>query len=523
MALERRRLTQEVAAAIQQKIVQLDLRPGDRLPTHNELANDLSISIPSLREGLQVLASLGILRLEHGRGTLVGRPSVADYLESVDSQLLSRAYAPDECVAMLEAVIDPVVPDLIQLHQDRHLLLAALEEVEAATTAAAVGAAVRTYYARLVGVLRRPLVTDVVDLSLHVLLSGTRRLGRLAHESSDLLAALHSLARALHDADPDATRAALDAQQIALENTVRPKEVYVCATGSIGGSFYTVGLELSGAMRELSGSLVRAVPTAGGVENLRLLADGEADVALTQKNIALAAVRGDPPFERAMESIRVVGRTHSLDLWIVTDASLDIRDVRSLSGRRVSIGTRSGYTSRLSRRLLELYGDDEPDIHEVYMSISQATAALSRGEIDVLFYLTGGMGTAIARLSELNNLRLLSVDDHITDALCRTEPGVFPSTIVTDADGSEARTVRVDTLLVCREDLPAARAADLCDALFLAARSSDVLDPSLPNCDAPLYLHSGVRHEHKQLVTVDSSIHSRGTPAERNGAPWSRR
>jgi GntR family transcriptional repressor for pyruvate dehydrogenase complex len=44
------------------------LRPGARLPTERELATDLNISIPTLRQALTVLARTGLLAAKQGKG-----------------------------------------------------------------------------------------------------------------------------------------------------------------------------------------------------------------------------------------------------------------------------------------------------------------------------------------------------------------------------------------------------------------------------------------------------------------------
>lgn len=48
-----------------------ELRPGDRLPPERELARQLCISRPSLRESISHLATFGILKSVHGVGTFV--------------------------------------------------------------------------------------------------------------------------------------------------------------------------------------------------------------------------------------------------------------------------------------------------------------------------------------------------------------------------------------------------------------------------------------------------------------------
>jgi len=45
--------------------------PGSKLPSENELAQELGVSRVSVREGLQRLVSLGLLETRHGEGTFV--------------------------------------------------------------------------------------------------------------------------------------------------------------------------------------------------------------------------------------------------------------------------------------------------------------------------------------------------------------------------------------------------------------------------------------------------------------------
>lgn len=75
MQVKKKRFAEEIAHAIRQKIAGLDLREGDRLSSHASLAKELNISPPSLREGLQMLGTLGMLKTNHGVGTIVAEPS----------------------------------------------------------------------------------------------------------------------------------------------------------------------------------------------------------------------------------------------------------------------------------------------------------------------------------------------------------------------------------------------------------------------------------------------------------------
>jgi GntR family transcriptional repressor for pyruvate dehydrogenase complex len=65
------RVADSVAIALERRILEGSLRPGDRLPSEREFALELGVSRPSLREAIQNLAIKGLLTTRHGGGTYV--------------------------------------------------------------------------------------------------------------------------------------------------------------------------------------------------------------------------------------------------------------------------------------------------------------------------------------------------------------------------------------------------------------------------------------------------------------------
>ncbi len=60
------------------------LRPGDRLPPERDLAAQLDVSRPTLREALRALQILGVLEIRHGGGVTVASLEPADLLSPLD-------------------------------------------------------------------------------------------------------------------------------------------------------------------------------------------------------------------------------------------------------------------------------------------------------------------------------------------------------------------------------------------------------------------------------------------------------
>jgi DNA-binding FadR family transcriptional regulator len=81
--IERRNLSEIVAERIKQYILDHGLKPGDRLPTEQELSERFGVSRVSTREATKALGFLGIIEAAPRRGLEVGRVNmkrVTNYL-----------------------------------------------------------------------------------------------------------------------------------------------------------------------------------------------------------------------------------------------------------------------------------------------------------------------------------------------------------------------------------------------------------------------------------------------------------
>ena len=65
------RVSDVAAGELEARILEASLRPGDRLAPERELAVELGVSRPSLREAIRSLVSKGLLTTRHGGGTFV--------------------------------------------------------------------------------------------------------------------------------------------------------------------------------------------------------------------------------------------------------------------------------------------------------------------------------------------------------------------------------------------------------------------------------------------------------------------
>jgi GntR family transcriptional regulator, transcriptional repressor for pyruvate dehydrogenase complex len=104
--IKRSAVAREAIDIIKQMILRGEIQPGQRLPAERELATQLGVSRPSLREAIRALIALNILESRHGEGTFVSSLEPEVLAEPIDFLLRineDAIYALFEARRVLEA------------------------------------------------------------------------------------------------------------------------------------------------------------------------------------------------------------------------------------------------------------------------------------------------------------------------------------------------------------------------------------------------------------------------------------
>lgn len=213
------RVSDAVATTLEQRILEGSLKPGDRLPAERELAAELGVSRPSLREAIQKLASKGLLRSQQGGGTYVTGALQASFLDPWQAMVGSYPNLREDVLELRRTVEGQAAEwaaeratdaDLLRLTQAFERLQEAADLPEIATRAAAdiafhqaIGeAAHNALIAHLSAAVLR-LMRDSIELNLGEL-KDVAAAGRLLASQH---AALYS---AICERKPQAARAAAE-------------------------------------------------------------------------------------------------------------------------------------------------------------------------------------------------------------------------------------------------------------------------------------------------------------------------
>ena len=176
-----------------------------------------------------------------------------------------------------------------------------------------------------------------------------------------------------------------------------PKEIRF-ATGP-EGSFYETTAKLYSEQLAQEKIQTRAIATPGSVENLRLLARGEADVALVQGGLAS---------EESYPGIVAVAGVFYEPVWLLVRASLrGPTRIAELRGRRIAIGPEGSGTRALARQILAANEIDGAPTVLSDLTGQQAREALERGEIDAAFFVVAEPSPGMIALVANGTARLL--------------------------------------------------------------------------------------------------------------------
>lgn len=115
-------LTRQCLRSIQEYILANGLRAGDKLPSQQEWAEMLGVSVLVVREAFQALQALGLVEIQHGRGIFVRSPEEVDFLDFLAFERPLNGFTLEEVIearamlelAVLESCIARATPEVIR-------------------------------------------------------------------------------------------------------------------------------------------------------------------------------------------------------------------------------------------------------------------------------------------------------------------------------------------------------------------------------------------------------------------------
>lgn len=234
----------------------------------------------------------------------------------------------------------------------------------------------------------------------------------------------------------------------------------VMATGGTAGTYYPLG----GAMAQIINSRVKDVnvsiqSTGASVANIRMIQNGEVDLALVQTDIADYAWNGTEMFkdDGKLQNFRVIASLYPELIQVVARAESGIDSIADLKGKKVSVGAPGSGTEANARQILEIYGLTYKDLAQVqYLSFAESAEAFKDKHIDAFFVTAGIPNAGIQDTATMHKIQVLPVPDNMYKNL-HDKYGFYGQALIPAGcyinQTEQVKTVAVQAVLIARRDL----------------------------------------------------------------------
>ncbi|PZO34090.1 MAG: C4-dicarboxylate ABC transporter substrate-binding protein [Shackletoniella antarctica] len=223
----------------------------------------------------------------------------------------------------------------------------------------------------------------------------------------------------------------------------------VLASGGSTGEYYAFSQAFAEVVARNHPTIdLEVIETNGSVENMELIKDNAAQLALVQSDTPV-----QPP-------VRAVALLFPEMFHLLARADAGIDSVADLRGKRVALMPENSGSYALFWPLAQHYGLTAETMTTLPMPADQASAALATGEVDALFRVITLGNPAVAELLQTDAIRLTAIDQ--VDALRLSLPYLNAQIIPKGTynggrpiPAADLPVVAVNALLVAHEDLPA--------------------------------------------------------------------
>ncbi|MFZ5953451.1 MAG: TAXI family TRAP transporter solute-binding subunit [Candidatus Rifleibacteriota bacterium] len=230
------------------------------------------------------------------------------------------------------------------------------------------------------------------------------------------------------------------------------KQQYQLATGSKSGVYYPIGEALDMILKSVHpNTSFNIVETAGSIENLKLLSEGKADLALVQNDIAYYAANGEAMFA----SGKIAGLSGIATLFpevvqIIVRKDTGIASLSDLEGKKIAVGSQNSGTYYNAQQILSI-AQVWAKIDQQFVGAAEAMQLMQENKIDGFIFTSGMPNPSIVELAKKVEISLVPIDSELVQKLVSEYSFYFPSTIEANqypGQTSEISGVEINAILV---------------------------------------------------------------------------
>ena len=202
-----RRLSDNVAAALLERVTSGEYSPGDRLPPEREMATRFGVSRTVIREAMKALASRGVVEVRPGAGIFVTSAHASAAAESLRLLVMGAAELSYQQVHEVRETLEGRIAALAATRateSDRERLRGALADLDAAITGEDYARADGAFHLVIADLARNPLFRIILEAVGDVMLEVRRQVAYVPEARRRVTADHRLIADAILRADAEA-------------------------------------------------------------------------------------------------------------------------------------------------------------------------------------------------------------------------------------------------------------------------------------------------------------------------------
>jgi len=245
----------------------------------------------------------------------------------------------------------------------------------------------------------------------------------------------------------------------------------VILTGSTSGVYYPLGHAISAIfLKTIPGARSSVQVTQGSVENLKLLEDGDGELAFSLGDSLSAAWKGntDAGFRNPLSKLRGVAAIYRNYVQLVVSEASGIKSLADLKGKRVSVGPKQSGTELNARAIFTAAGLSYGDFSRTdYLPFGQSAKLIEKGDLDATLQSAGLGVDSIRQLGTSVAIRLLEIPKDVVIKIndAAIVPAVIPARTY-EGQTQDVETAAIVNFLVTREGVSADTVYAMTRAIF---------------------------------------------------------
>ncbi|MCC5912323.1 MAG: TAXI family TRAP transporter solute-binding subunit [Clostridiaceae bacterium] len=298
------------------------------------------------------------------------------------------------------------------------------------------------------------------------------------------------------------------------EATVDRSMFITVATGPTSGIYYPIGGGFSNIIEHDLGYRSSVQSTGASVENINLLLNNRAELAITMADAVSQAYEGFGAFEgEAKKELRGLMSLYPNYVQLVTTADSGIETFYDLKGKRVGVGAPNSGVELNARLMFEAHDMTYDDIREDYLNYGEAIDQIRNGMVDAAFVTSGIPNATIMDLGTTHDIRIIPIEGEGMAYLQEHYPFFSPSIIPAGTYNNEENinTATIMNLMLVNESVPEEVVYDILTGVFEnietihsahnAARQHINLDTVMEGMVVPL--HPGAERYFKEAGVIE--------------------